>query len=300
MLECGIAQRGVPGGGREPLIVQYREFSPAQLERFRAAQRASYAILEETAAALGPGASERETTTRMLQAFRKLGVRSYFHLPVALFGARTALPGRWRTRDFWPTHTRLREGDAVILDVSPIVDGFLVDTSYSTRLGENADHHRMLLDLAPFRDFIAARVRTGAPFREIAIETDSRIRALGYENRHQAHLEEVLGHRAVRIRRPTPGWVFDKGFDVQTVGWFAMHTVAARQGLWQFSPNWNALPASAHAPWDGLWAVEPHVGKGDLGAKWEELLVIQRGEVRWLDDDTPHTRYWRKHAVALA
>lgn len=279
------------------MIVQHRAFSPAQLDRFRAAQRASYGVLEEVAAGLRAGDSEREAAVKMTRAFRKLGVRSYFHLPVALFGARTALPGRWRLRDFWPTRNRLKQGDAIILDASPIFEGYLVDTSYSTRLGDNEAHQHMLMDLAPFRDFIAGRVRDGAAFREIAVETDERIRALGYENRHQAHLEEVLGHRAIRIRRPRPGWIYRKGFDVQALGWFALHTVAARKGLWRFSPNWNANATSDHAPWDGLWAVEPHLGRGDIGAKWEELLVIQDGEVFWLDDDNPHMRYWRAHAV---
>jgi len=280
------------------MIVQHRGFDAAQLERFRAGQRASYAVLEEVAAGLKPGVTEREAAIRMTRAYRNLGVRSWFHLPVALFGARTALPGRWRLGHFWPTRTRLREGDAIILDASPIMAGYLVDTSFSTRLGGNDAHHRMMLDLAPFRDFIAGEVRARVPFRDIAVAVDARIRALGYENRHQAHLEEVLGHRAVRIRRPTPGWVYNKGFDVQALGWFALHTVAARKGLWRFSPNWNARFSSDHPPWDGLWAVEPHLGKGDVGAKWEELLAIQDGEVFWLDDDNPHMRYWRRHGAA--
>jgi Metallopeptidase family M24 len=281
------------------MIVQLRGFSAAQLDRFRDAQRASYRVLEETANGLEPGVSERETTTRMMRAFAALGVRSFFHLPVALFGARTALPGRWRNGNFWPTKTRLAEGDAVILDASPIFDGYLVDTSYSTRLGENAEHHQMLLDLAPFRAEIAQRVREGATFRAIALETDARMRALGYQNRHQMHLEEVLGHRALRLRAPTPSVTYAKGFDAQTLAWFALNTVVARRGLGA-SPNWNAQRSSEHAPWDGLWAVEPHVGKGVLGAKWEELLVIQDGAVSWLDDDSPHTRYWRRHGVAVA
>jgi len=45
------------------MIVQLSGFSPAQLDRFRAAQRASYAVLEEAAKRLEPGVSERETTT---------------------------------------------------------------------------------------------------------------------------------------------------------------------------------------------------------------------------------------------
>jgi hypothetical protein len=277
------------------VIVQHRGFSAAQLDRFKAGQRASYRVLEEVAAGLGPGITEREATARITRAYRALGVHSYFHLPVALFGARTALPGRWRLRHFWPTRNRLKEGDPIILDASPIFDGYLVDTSFSTRLGDNEGHHRMMMGLAGFRGLIARRVREGASFRAIAIETDERIRAMGYENRHQAHLEEVLGHRAVRIRRPRPRWIYAKGFDVQALGWFALHTMAARRGLWRFSPNWNARATSDHAPWDGLWAVEPHLGKGDVGAKWEELLVIQDGEVFWLDEDVPHVRYWRAH-----
>jgi hypothetical protein len=277
------------------MIAQYRGFSAEQLDRFRAGQRASYAVLEEVAAGLAPGVTEREAAVRITRAYRALGVTSYFHLPVALFGARTALPGRWRLGHFWPTRTRLKEGDAIILDASPIFAGYLVDTSLSARLGDNDAHHRMMMDLAPFRERIAARVREGASFRAIALETDEQIRNLGYQNRHQAHLEEVLGHRAIRLRAPRPGWIYKKGFDVQALGWFALHTIAARRHLWRFSPNWNANPTSDHAPWDGLWAVEPHLGLGEVGAKWEELLVIQDGAVFWLDDDNPHLRYWRAH-----
>jgi len=204
------------------VIAQHRGFNAAQLDRFRAGQRASYAVLEAVAAELTPGITERETTLRITRAYRALGVTSYFHLPVALFGARTALPGRWRLRDFWPTRNRLNEGDSIILDASPIFDGYLVDTSFSTRLGDNADHHRMMMDLAGFRDLIAARAREGAPFRVIAIETDEKIRSMGYENRHRAHLEEVLGHRAIRLRRPRPNWV-------QTRNLFCCRSVIPRQ-----------------------------------------------------------------------
>jgi hypothetical protein len=37
------------------MIIQYQGFDAAQLERFRAAQRASYGVLEETARASCPG-----------------------------------------------------------------------------------------------------------------------------------------------------------------------------------------------------------------------------------------------------
>jgi len=37
-----------------------------------------------------------------------------------------------------------------------------------------------------------------------------------------------------------------------------------------------------------LWAVEPHLARGDIGVKWEELLVIENGDAYWLDDAVPH------------
>ncbi len=83
-------------------------FDDVELAAFRSAQRASFTILDEVAARLRPGMSERAATTLMLRAFRQRGVRSFFHLPVALFGERTALPTPWSLRRFWPTSRRLR------------------------------------------------------------------------------------------------------------------------------------------------------------------------------------------------
>ena len=63
-------------------------------------------------------------------------------------------------------------------------------------------------------------------------------------------------------------------------------------GLGRRSPLWNASRASDHAPHDGLWLVEPHAGLGPVGAKWEDILVIEDGCAHWLDDNVPHVRQW--------
>jgi hypothetical protein len=52
------------------------------------------------------------------------------------------------------------------------------------------------------------------------------------------------------------------------------------------------VASTAHTPHDGLWLVEPHAGLGPIDAKWEEILVIEDGNARWLDDDSPHMRQW--------
>jgi hypothetical protein len=34
--------------------------------------------------------------------------------------------------------------------------------------------------------------------------------------------------------------------------------------------------------------VEPHVARGSIGVKWEELLAITDTDAHWLSDDVPH------------
>ena len=56
------------------------------------------------------------------------------------------------------------------------------------------------------------------------------------------------------------------------------------------SPLWNTSEVSNHSAYDGLWLVEPHAGQGPVGAKWEEILVIEDGKARWLEEAPPHVR----------
>lgn len=51
------------------------------------------------------------------------------------------------------------------------------------------------------------------------------------------------------------------------------------------------------APVPGLWAVEPHLGFREVGAKFEELLVITDNDAYWLDDNVPHVRRWQARGL---
>lgn len=269
-----------------------RNFSAAELDRFRDLQRLSFSILTAEARGLEPGMTERDVARRLVLAYRANGVKSFFHLPVVLFGERTALAGDWKLGHFFPKKRAARLGDAVIFDASPVFDGFMVDTSFSFCLGENAVHNEMMRNLATFRTSVRDAVNAGQTFKAITEDVNARIAAWGYEPVHPKHPGNVLGHRALRLPRLPFVWR-NQGFDALSLNWFYANEFAARLRLGARSPLWNTSRTSDHAPHDGLWLVEPHAGKGEVGAKWEEILVIDGGRARWLDEDVPHVRQWR-------
>jgi hypothetical protein len=272
-------------------MTEFESFTDPQLERFRQFQAKSYAVLGEVAAQLKPGVTERDATRTAMKAYRREGADRLFHLPVALFGDRTALPELsepWTLQSFFPTDRALAAGDVVILDASPIFDGYVVDTSISLSIGPNAQHATAAADDLLFRASILEAVRSGATFREIALTVDDAMTSRGDRNCHRLHPEAVLGHRVVRISDPSALPPPDRsGFDSTVLGWF-INGVAAAQRDGTPSPTWNDRSTSDHRPPTGLWAVEPHFGRGDIGVKWEELLVIEANDAYWLDDNVPH------------
>jgi hypothetical protein len=133
-------------------------------------------------------------------------------------------------------------------------------------------------------------LRAGATFREIALAVDADMTRRGDRNCHRLHPEAVLAHRAVRITDPSAAPPPDpNGFDSTVLAWF-IDGIGAAQTRGVPSPTWNDRPTSDHQPAAGLWAVEPHLARGDLGVKWEELLVVEDNDAYWLDDDVPHCR----------
>jgi len=272
-------------------MIQFQGFTDAQLSRFRHFQRTSYDVLAEVAAEIVPGVTERDATRWAMKAYRREGVDRYFHLPVALFGERTTLPeDPWTTESFFPVDRVAKDGDAVVLDASPMFDGYLVDTAISFTLGTDPAHAVAMADDARYRDTILAAVRSGATFREIAIDVDADMTARGYRNCHQLHPEAVLGHRVVCMPDPSLAPPSDPGgFDPTLIGWF-IRGIAKAAGGDLAAPTWNDRATSDFPLVPGLWAVEPHLATGDIGVKWEELLVVEDNDAYWLDDKVPHVR----------
>ena len=76
------------------MFIRQSGFSERELDHFRTLQRRSFAILEDTAAGLREGQTELEVGRALFRRYREAGAASFFHLPVVLFGERTALPGK--------------------------------------------------------------------------------------------------------------------------------------------------------------------------------------------------------------
>ncbi|MGH9575907.1 MAG: M24 family metallopeptidase [Terriglobales bacterium] len=267
------------------------DFSAEELARFKAFQRASYETLVQVAQTLAAGESERQVARRVRKRFHEQGVHHYFHVPVVLFGARTAYPGAFGAFEALSTDQVLQPGMPVILDAAPIYAGYTVDTSYAFSFGDNATQRELAQALKPLRELILRRTRERASFRDVSLEVDREIKALGYENCHRKHLGAVLGHRLTRV---PDRWLNRRrvwGLGAVQVGWFLGKSLASQWWGGDGSPNWNHLRTSDHPPTAGLWAIEPHLGCRGVGAKFEEILVVTRDDAFWLDDGgLPHHR----------
>jgi Xaa-Pro aminopeptidase len=270
-------------------MIKMQDFSDEELQNFRRYQRLSYQILEDTALSLKVGDSEESTARKLRKAFHKAGAHNYFHVPVALFGERSAYPGDFGPFEALATARVLQEQDTVILDAAPIFDGYTVDTSHAFNFGNSEAFDRIDRELPILRDLIARSVNDGEMFQQIAWDVDDYIRERGFENCHRKHIGAVLGHLVTKATsQRLASWSY-KGLAVKQVSWFL-----ARSRFSGTTPNWNHTNACKGVAPHGLWAVEPHLAEGKVGAKFEEILIIDEDGARWLDDDLPHHRRWAK------
>lgn len=266
------------------------------LEGFRAAQRVAYDAVTEVASGLTAGVTEREAAARIGQALARRGVRDFFHRPFAWFGDRARFAGFRTPLDFFPSDRRLQVGMAAILDVGPVLNGYCADIGYTFCLGHSTEVRTAQEALRDFRSHILAAVRAERPLRQLYREVDEMIADLGYENCHQRYPFGVLGHRIQMQPLPRVRLPMLLGFGAG-VGVRLLQQAARARVLKSDSPFWNAeLPPEARAT-EGLWAIEPHIGRGEVGAKWEEMLLVTESDVRWLDDDVPHVHAWAQHSA---
>lgn len=240
---------------------------------YQMSQQLSFDCVSAVSTMLQPGWTEKEAANAMEIWLRDHGVRHFFHKPFVWWGNRTRFDGVKTYRDYQPTSRRLLEGEIFILDVAPIVNGYISDIGFTGVIGDNSrftegrDFLRSLRDEIPL---LFNELRNGsAVWRAI----DMKIKGAGFENIHAKYPFGVLGHR---VHKAT------SRFDLSMLhfGW---------QSYWEFTSRGlfgQLLDADHVGRTEGLWAIEPHIGGQDFGMKFEEILVVESGGARWLEPNT--------------
>ncbi len=263
-----------------------------QLEAIKAAQRLAYAAVTHVRAKLTEGMTEIEAAKLIEDYFTERGHRLYFHKPFAWFGDRTGFVGFKRpfhaTLDslipstgigFLPTDRMLTTGMAVTLDVAPTIEGLAVDIGYSFSFGANPKVDQARVDLLKFRELIVSLAKRKLPICEIYSATDKLLSELGYRNCHGLYPLGVLGHRIGALPLKELPKISIMGFHPQAYAYLIKEKLKGPA----------IMTATEKRPLSvGLWAIEPHLGFGDAGVKFEEILVVTEDDAYWLDDELPH------------
>lgn len=247
--------------------------SAEELRGYLRAQTLAEAGAREIAGLLQEGWTERQAADLLNTYLRDHGVAGFFHYAFVWFGDRTRFAGVKTYGNYGPTDRVLRPGEIYILDVAPIVDGYIADIGYTSSLGENKDLAKAQATLAELRAWIPTLFREGMSGGDIWRHVDGRIVGAGYDNIHAQYPFSVLGHRVhhVQRHRRVPARLLN-------FGWESYWAFLSR-GLFG-----QLLNGEFSGDLTGLWAVEPHLGGDGFGAKFEEMLLVDKHGARWLKD----------------
>jgi Xaa-Pro aminopeptidase len=253
----------------------------AEISGIGEAQRVTRAVVHELAESLEPGVSERAVAERLEGRLARAGTRAWLHTPYAWFGERTRFAGfhSWEP-DALPTERRLREGEAFILDAAPFIGGHPADYAFSGQLGEAPEHERMCRTLKALKAGLVARARQAQTGRALFDSVGAAVREAGFDVVHPLYPGAVLGHRFDGLPRwlqrlPRIGW----GFQPPLVVGYGL-------ALLRHSLSGAPYPLINHVAPDrpvGIFAIEPHLASGSVGAKFESVLVVDGDETRWID-----------------
>ena len=256
------------------------KFSPSEektpteeaLEGYRRCQTLARKAAQEVASFIQEGWTEKETALLFETYLRDNGVRSFFHRPFVWFGERTRFDGIKSYAAYQPSQRRILTGEVFILDVAPILNGYVCDIGYTRSLGENRELEEAKLFLHEIREKILeffTKEKTGGAIWE---KVDRYFETTGYENIHSKYPFGVLGHRVSRAPSET------EGFQVLHFGWQSYWNLVSRGLFGQLLGKFHSGGLT------GIWAVEPHIGTKTFGAKFEEILVVDDKGPRWLDE----------------
>ena len=263
------------------------ELRSAYVKGVAEAQRIAREAILSVAEGVKPGDTELRVAARLEREFRRAKIAHWLHTPYAWWGERTRFDwhGRWETNAL-PSDRVLQDGEAFVLDAAPIVRGFPADFAYSgfasgTAEGKSA-HARLLQQLTDLKRELVRWVGEAESGGALCRRVAEAIENAGLDVIHTRYPAQVLAHTLEGF----PNWCssaprIGTGFQLPLlvtygVGLVLHHLAGARYPF---------LNAGAPARPQGLYAVEPHLGYGSLGAKFESVLLVDGDETRWLDPE---------------
>ncbi len=250
-----------------------------------AAQRLAREAVGSVALGVRPGDSERQVCARMEAELAKARIRHWLHTPYAWWGERTRFEwrGTWEVSAL-PSDRVLQEGEAFVLDAAPIVAGFPCDFAYSGfASGEPSREHSALLHaLNEIKRSLPAWAREAASGGGLCQRVAESIHHAGLDVIHERYPAQVLGHTLNGF----PNWCsaaprIGTGFQLPLLLTYATGLVLHHLA----GAPYPFLNARAPDRPQGLYAVEPHLGCGKFGAKFESVLLVDGDETRWLDPE---------------
>jgi len=245
--------------------------SQKDIEGFKAAQMLAKKSVGEVSGLIRDGWTEHQAAELLNTWLRDHGVKSFFHKAFAWWGDRTRFEGVKSYGDYLPSRRVLLPGEVFILDVAPIVDGYICDIGFTGCLSENAEldaAKKFLKELWLVIPKLFNEMNSGG---QIWDTLDAMIKDEGYDNVHAKYPFSVLGHRVYTIKTAAPEW------GAVNFGWQSYWSLLSR-GLFG-----QLLNSNYDGKLKGLWAIEPHIGTKDFGAKFEEILLVDDNGARWIE-----------------
>lgn len=146
--------------------------------------------------------------------------------------------------DHPPTDRSIAAVDLVVFDLTPDFGGWPGDVARSVTVGDDAERVALVNDCRRLEQTIIAAIEPGMPASQLFHIADELFAREGVE---LLDLLANIGH--------------DLGFKAEVTGYIDRHNDST---MW------------------GAWAIEPHVGRDGIGAKFEDLVWIEKGGVTTL------------------
>ena len=178
------------------------------LEGFKRSQRLAYDAAKHVGKRLQTGVTEIEAANMLGDYLERHGASRYLHRPFAWFGNHTRFDEYKAYDDYHPGPRALKKSDIIILDVSPILEGYIGDIGYTFSMEDNPELTAAKQFLLELRAVIPELFMSSMAPNDIWLDIDQRIANAGYDNIHSKYPFCTLGHRVFRIKQKTGKWKY--------------------------------------------------------------------------------------------